>query len=127
MGGCVTYRDKNSWNNWDLQCTFSVPYGAKKIKTIVILKKARLNAQGLLQTFGVDFLDTYAPVARMISFRIIYALSVYLNLIIESMDVDVAFLNATLKEDNYIDPPAGYRPVAKVLVLKLNKALYGLI
>ena len=59
----------------------------------------------------------------MTSFRIIYALSVYLNLFIESMDVDVAFLIATLKEYVYIDPPAGYPPVAKGLVLKHNKAL----
>ena len=115
-----------------------LPYGARKIKTRVILKKkrsktgaverwkARLVAQGFLQTFGVDFFDTYAPVARMTSFRIIYALSVYLNLFIESMDVDVAFLNATLKEDIYIEPPPGYPPVAKGMVLKLNKALYGL-
>ena len=42
------------------------------------------------------------------------------------MDVDVAFLSSTLKEDVGIDPPAGYPPVAKGLVLKLNKALYGL-
>ena len=43
----------------------------------------------------------------------------YLHLFIKSMDVDVAFLNAALKEDFYIEPPAGYRPVPK-------KALYGL-
>ena len=68
----------------------------------------------------------YAPVARMTSFRVIYALSVYLHLFIESMDVDVAFRNAELKEDVYIEPPAGYKPVPKGMVLKLNKALYGL-
>ena len=88
--------------------------------------KASLVAQGFLQTFGIDFSDTYAPVARMTSFRIIYALSAYLNLFIESVDFDVAFLNATWKEDVYIDPPAGYPSVAKLLVLKLNKALYVL-
>ena len=38
--------------------------------------KARLVAQGFLQTFGVDFFDAYAPVARMTSFRIIYNLSI---------------------------------------------------
>ena len=114
-----------------------LPYRTKKIKTRVILKKcsktgtverwkARLTAQGSHQTFGVEFFYTCAPVARMTSYRIIYALSVYLNLFIESMDVDLAFLNATLKEDVDIDPPAGYPPVAKGMVLKLNKALYGL-
>ena len=88
--------------------------------------KARLVAQGFLQSFGIDFFDVYAPVARMTSFRVIYAISVYLHLFIESMDVDVAFLNAALKEDVYIEPPAGYKPVPKGMVLKLNKALYGL-
>ena len=62
----------------------------------------------------------------MTSFRVIYALSVYLNLFVESMDVDTAFLNTTLKEDDYIDPPAGYPPQSKGLVLKFKKALYGL-
>ena len=119
---------------------FSAPcpllYGAEEIKKRVDLKKkrsktgaverwkVRLVAQGFLQTFGVDFFDTYAPVARMTSFRIIYAQSVYLNLFIEIMDA--VFLNATLKEDVYIDPPAGYPPVAKGMVLKLNKTLYVL-
>ena len=65
-------------------------------------------AQGFLQLFGIDFFDMYAPVARMTSFRVIYALSEYLHLFIESMDVDVAFLNAALEEDVYIEPPARY-------------------
>ena len=43
----------------------------------------------------------------MTSFRVIYALSVYLHLFIESVDVDVAFLNEELKEDVYIEPSAG--------------------
>ena len=54
----------------------------------------------------------------MTSLPIIYALSVYLNLFIESMDVDVTILNATIKEDVYIDPPAGYPPTAKGMVLQ---------
>ena len=115
-----------------------LPEGCIAIKTRTIFKKkrsktgaverwkARLVAQGFLQSFGIDFFDTYAPVARMTSFRVIYALSVYLHLFIESMDVDVAFLNADLKEDVYIEPPSGYKAVPKGMVLKLNKALYGL-
>ena len=71
------------------------------------------ETEGFLQTFLIDFFDTYAPVARMTSFRVFCAMSAYLKLFIESTDVDVAFLNATLKKDVYIDPPAGYPPVAK--------------
>ena len=56
----------------------------------------------------------------------VYTLSEYLSLFIERVDVGVAFLNATLKEDIYINPPAGYPPVAKGLILRLNKHLYGL-
>ena len=44
----------------------------------------------------------------------------------QGMDVDVAFLNAALKEDVYIEAPAGYKSIPKGMVLKLNKALYGL-
>ena len=80
--------------------------------------KARLVAQELLQTFGVDFFDTFVPVARMTSFRI--------NLLIESMDVDVAVPNAISYEAVYISLPAGYPLVVKGLVLKHNKALYGI-
>ena len=97
-----------------------LPDGAKKVKTRVVLKKkrpktgaverwkARLVAQGFLQTFGVDSFDTCAPFAQLTSFHIIYAIYVYLNLFIESMDADVAFCNATLKKDVYIDPPGGW-------------------
>ena len=62
----------------------------------------------------------------MTSFRVIYVLSIDLNMLIESINVDVAFLNASLKEDGHIEPPDGYSPVANGLVLKLKKALYKL-
>ena len=50
----------------------------------------------------------------------------HLHLFTESMDVDVAFLNAELKEDICVQSPAEYKSVAKGMVLKLNKALFGL-
>ena len=53
--------------------------------------------QGFLQSFGIDFFDTYAPVAHMTSFCLINAMAVYLNLFMNSMDMDIAFLNAELK------------------------------
>ena len=58
--------------------------------------KACLFAQGLLQAFGVDFFDTYAPVARLTFFFIIYGLYVTLQYVIDNKNVDVAFPNATL-------------------------------
>ena len=76
--------------------------------------------------FGVDLFDIYAPVARITSISFIFALYVYLNLFMQSMDVDVAFLNAACKEDVYFGPPAGYPLLAKGLDLHLHNALYGL-
>ena len=76
--------------------------------------KARLVAQEFLQTFGLDFFDTYAPVAQMTSFHATYALFVNLTLFIKSMEVEAAFHNDTLIENVYIDP-LGYPPGVKRL------------
>ena len=76
----------------------------KRSKTGTIERwKARL----VVHSFEINSFDTYAFVARMTSFRVIYILSVYLHLFIESMSMDVAFLNPELKEDLYIERPAG--------------------
>ena len=88
--------------------------------------KARLVAKGFSQVFGVDYFDTYSPVARLTSLRIVYALAALLDLYIEGMDVDVAFLNASLEEDLYIKSPTGSKPLPQGHVYKLKKALYGL-
>ena len=115
-----------------------LPEGAQLIGTRLIFKKKRtsdgqielykawLVAQSFMQTFGVNFFDTYAPVAHLTSFRVIYAPCVLLQFVIDDMDVDVAFLNATLQEDVYIKPPPGYPALPPKMVLKLNKALFGL-
>ena len=89
--------------------------------------KARLVAKGFYQVFGQDYTDTYSPVTRLTSMRIIYALSVLLNMKLHQLDVETAFLNADLEPgaDIYIDPPAPIEaPVGKAF--KLKKSLYGL-
>ena len=55
-------------------------------------------AQGFFQVFGVDYTDTYSPVAKFVSIRIMLAISMQLGLIVHTMDVDTAFLNAPLEE-----------------------------
>ena len=92
----------------------------------VVKYKARLVGQGYSQIFGKDYYDTYAPVARLSSLRLVYALSVLYGAELYMLDVNTAFLNASLKEDVYINPPAGYGDIPKGCVLKLEKALYGL-
>ena len=73
----------------------------------------------------MDFHETYSPVARFTSIRLVLALASLLNLTVHQMDVETAFLNAELKEDIYMYPPAGMI-VAPGNVLKLNRTLYGL-
>ena len=75
--------------------------------------KARLVAQGFFQVFGVDYTDTYSPVAKQfVSIRIFLAISVQLGLIIHVMDVDTAFLNAGTDEDIWVKISEGTKLAA---------------
>ena len=87
--------------------------------------KARLVARGFSQVYGVDYDATYAPVLKYKSLRLILILSTIYNNNIEQLDIKTAFLNATVKENIYIQPPEGVTTTTKQ-VLKLNKALYGI-
>ena len=93
----------------------------------VIRNKARLVAQGYSQMEGVDYDETFAPVARMESIRILLALACQLKFKLYQMDVKAAFLNGILKEDVYVTQPKGFiDPHFSDYVLYLKKALYGL-
>ena len=102
---------------------YKIKHGSKgEIKSY----KVRLVACGYAQIFGVDFDETYSPVARMTSLRILFAISAQLGLRIHQMDVDTAFLNAPVTEDIYIRPPEGFPIPSNMNCFKLKKALYGL-
>ena len=74
-------------------------YETKSDKDGNIVKyKARLVGQGYSQIFGKDYYDTYAPVARLSSLRLVYSLSVVYGAELYMLDVNTAFLNASLKE-----------------------------
>ena len=89
--------------------------------------KARLVARGFEQKDGVDFLETFAPVVRWETIRILIAIAVHLQWPIHQLDVLTAFLNGLLKEDVYMYQPPGFVVAgAEHLVCKLHKALYGL-
>jgi hypothetical protein len=89
--------------------------------------KARLVARGFEQQEGVDFLETFAPVVRWETIRILIAIAVHLNWPIHQLDVLTAFLNGLLNEDVYMYQPPGFVAAgAEHLVCKLHKALYGL-
>lgn len=97
----------------------------KKVNRESCIYKARMVVKGYMQKEGVDFTETYAPVARLQTIRILLALGNKFDLEIEHMDVKTAFLNGDLEEDVYMRPPQGIDiPGGKVL--KLRKSLYGL-
>ncbi|GKB05863.1 retrovirus-related pol polyprotein from transposon TNT 1-94 [Tanacetum coccineum] len=94
---------------------------------VVSRNKARLVAQGYNQQEGIDYDETYAPVARLESIRILLAYACALDFKLFQMDVKSAFLNGFINEEVYMAQPPGYIDFVKPNhVYRLKKALYGL-
>jgi hypothetical protein len=81
---------------------------------VVTRNKARLVAKGYAQVAGLDFEETFAPVARLESIRILLAYAAHHSFKLFQMDVKSAFLNGPIKEEVYVEQPLGF------------EALYGL-
>ncbi|GJR60008.1 retrovirus-related pol polyprotein from transposon TNT 1-94 [Tanacetum coccineum] len=89
--------------------------------------KARLVIKGFRQREGLDYFDTYSPVTRITSIRMIIAIAALRNLEIHQMDVKTAFLNGDLEEEIYMNQPEGFiAPGQEGKVCRLVKSLYGL-
>nr|GFC24544.1 retrovirus-related Pol polyprotein from transposon TNT 1-94 [Tanacetum cinerariifolium] len=93
----------------------------------VIRNKSRLVVRGYRQEEGLDFEESFAPVARMEAIRIFLAYATHKAFIVFQMDVKTAFLHGLLKEDVYVCQPEGFIDANHPShVYKLKKALYGL-
>ncbi|GKC31249.1 retrovirus-related pol polyprotein from transposon TNT 1-94 [Tanacetum coccineum] len=89
--------------------------------------KARLVAQGYSQEEGIDYGETFAPVARMEAIRIFLAFATYMNFKVYQMDVKSAFLNGQLKEEVYVKQTPGFESSEfPNYVCKIDKPLYRL-
>ncbi|KAJ9685151.1 hypothetical protein PVL29_017257 [Vitis rotundifolia] len=121
---------------WDL---VELPNGAKTIgcKWVFKTKKdslgnierynARLVAKGFTQKEGIDYTETFSPVSKKDSLRIILALVAHFDLELQQMDVKTAFLNGELEEEVYMKQPEGFPSSdGEQLVCKLKKSIYGL-
>ncbi|WKA00618.1 hypothetical protein VitviT2T_018956 [Vitis vinifera] len=121
---------------WDL---VELPNGVKTIGCKWVFKtkkdslgnieryKARLVAKGFTQKEGIDYTETFSPVSKKDSLRIILALVAHFDLELQQMDVKTAFLNGELEEEVYMKQPEGFPSSdGEQLVCKLKKSIYGL-
>nr|GEZ84667.1 hypothetical protein [Tanacetum cinerariifolium] len=89
--------------------------------------KARLVSRSYRQEDGIDFEESFAPVARLEAIRIFLAYAAHKNMVVYQMDVKTAFLNGNLREEVYVSQPNGFVDQDnRNHVYKLKKALYGL-
>jgi len=94
---------------------------------MVVRNKARLVAQDYSQQEGIDYEETFAPVARLEAIRIFLAFAASKGFKLYQMDVKSAFLNGFIEEEVYVKQPPGFEsPKFPDRVFKLQKALYGL-
>lgn len=123
-------------NVWDL---VELPKGSKRVGCKWVFKtkrdskgnieryKARLVTKGFTQKDGVDYKETFSPVSKKDSLRIVLALVAHYDLELHQMDVKTAFLNGDLEEEVYMAQPEGFVTAGKEnLVCKLKKSIYGL-
>ncbi|RVW39537.1 Retrovirus-related Pol polyprotein from transposon RE1 [Vitis vinifera] len=84
------------------------------------------EVMGFTQTYGIDYLETFAPVAKLNTVRVLLSIATNLDWPLQQLDVKNAFLNGNLEEEVYMDPPPGFDEHFGSKVCKLKKSLYGL-
>src|SRR5260370_1581827 len=129
--GSVACNTLSKNDTWEL---VNLPSGCKAIKSKWVFKlkadgcfHAHLVAKGFTQIPGIDYDETFSPVARFELLRLLLALAALENWEIHQMDVKLAFLNGILNEEIYMEQPQGFIAAEQEnKVCQLKRALYGL-
>lgn len=82
--------------------------GCKWVFTVKTKADVRLVAKGFTQTYGIDYQEMFAPVAKINSIRVLLSLAVNSNWLLHQLDVKNAFLNGDLEEEVFMSPPLGF-------------------
>src|SRR5713226_2975871 len=129
------YRSLMANDTWDL---VPLPKGRKLVRCKWVYRtkyasdgsverlKASLVSKGFSQVEGIDYNETFAPVAKMNSICLVLSLAALHNWEVHQMDVKSAFLHGDLHEEIYMEQPPGYVQNNSSLVCLLKKSLYGL-
>eukprot|EP00253_Pinus_taeda_P001541 PITA_01541 len=129
------YRSLLANDTWDL---VPLPKGQKLVRCKWVYRtkygpdgkvdkyKARLVAKGFSQVEGLDYTETFSPVAKMNSIRLVLSLAASSKWEVHQMDVKSAFLHGDLHEEIYMEQLIGFIQTESSLVCRRKKSLYGL-
>jgi hypothetical protein len=117
-------RSMSSNGIWDL---VEIPDGAKRVGYKWVYKTKYDSKGCFTQREGIDYTETFSPVSKKDSFRIVMTLVAHYDLELHQMDVKIMFLNGDLQESVYIAQPEGFTIEGKEhMGCRLKKSIYGL-